>query len=95
MSIEWMGAQWIPIKLLDAHQHSMHNRSELASSEKIGCFHCLNIVEFSEIQEWTDKAQTGVCPACGIDSLVGSASGIKITDELLDSMKSEFFAGGK
>ncbi len=84
-----------------AHCHSSAHRVELSQSEICGCFYCLAIFAPSEIQEWIDDAPadkdvaltgvTAVCPRCGIDSVVGSASGYPITHEFLSDMHRHWF----
>ena len=41
--------------------------------------------------EGLDKGQTGLCPHCGIDSVIGDRSGFPITGEFLAKMKSYWF----
>jgi len=55
-----------------------------------GCYYCCQTLEYSEIQEWIDHKQTALCPYCGIDSVIGAASGIEIT---LDFLKEAHFFG--
>jgi hypothetical protein len=33
----------------------------------------------TEIKEWCDDGNTAICPRCGIDSVIGDASGFPIT----------------
>ncbi len=81
-----------------AHKHSSYHRVELKNSEVCGCFYCLHIFKPTEIKWycWTDKwdgtNQTALCPKCGIDSVIGSASGYPITHEFLQSMKTGGFS---
>ena len=49
-----------------------------------------------EIEEWVDadetgEGQTALCPRCGIDSVIGSASGYPITKEFLEAMNRRWF----
>ena len=46
------------------------NRDELLKADEVGCYHCLEIFHPSEIEEWIDDDETGVCPFCDVDSLV-------------------------
>jgi len=39
--------------------------------------------------------RTAMCPECGIDSVIGSASGYPITTEFLQGMHAEWFLKGK
>jgi hypothetical protein len=52
----------------------------------------------SEIVNWIQERksnsismQTGICPYCGIDSIIGSTSGIPICSEILSTINGLFF----
>jgi hypothetical protein len=65
-------------------------------SEICGCFYCLERFPPNAITEWIDanatgEGQTALCPRCGIDSVIGSASGFPITPEFLKSMNRRWF----
>jgi hypothetical protein len=75
-----------------AHQHCSHNKEELLRSTKLGCFYCLaDGFQFQDIQKWVDDSDTAICPCCGIDSVIGSASGFPITTEFLSKMCGRWF----
>ena len=76
-----------------AHDYCKSNRENLSKSEVCGCFHCLDVYDPSEIFEWIhDKnGDTAFCPKCGIDSVIGSASGYPIEMEFLSRMKKYWF----
>jgi hypothetical protein len=78
-----------------AHKHCSSHRNEILASEQCGCFYCLAIFQAGEISEWVDEIDevgtTAMCPYCGIDSVIGSASGYPITVEFLDAMKAHWF----
>ena len=80
---------------VSAHMHSAGHREELLKSELCGCFFCLETYPPSAIEEWVDEVNgvgtTALCPRCGIDFMIGSASGIPITREFLQQMKSIWF----
>jgi hypothetical protein len=45
-----------------------------------GCFYCCQMCAPSEV-EWLEELEgTALCPHCGIDSLIGSASGFPVED---------------
>jgi hypothetical protein len=75
----------------EAHQLSIHHRTDILRSERCGCFYCLRIFLPSEIEEWVDDGQTALCPYCGIDSVLGSASGIEISQDFLGQMRERYF----
>lgn len=82
-------------KLYAAHRRSSYHREEILFSNMIGCFHCLYISEFKDIKEWIDRGQTAMCPACGIDSLIGDKSGFPITSDFLSEMQDYWFGRTK
>jgi hypothetical protein len=75
-----------------AHKHSFKSRKEAIASEICGCFYCLATFPPTEIELWTDDEQTPMCPKCGIDSVIGSASGFRIDKEFLKSMNVRWFS---
>jgi hypothetical protein len=78
-------------RLHEAHQHSSQHRSEVMRSDWCGCFYCLAIFRPAEIEQWVDHDDTALCPKCGIDSVLGSASGCPITQEFLKEMQAVWF----
>jgi len=80
---------------ISAHRHSIRNRTELEQSELCGCFYCKRIFRLSEAPEakWIndDGDQALLCPYCEIDSVIGSASGYAITEDLLAAMRRHWF----
>lgn len=79
-----------------AHRHSIRHYAELEQSKICGCFHCLRTFSFAEITDWiadgdTPEDRTALCPFCGIDSVIGSASGYLITSEFLQNMNRYWF----
>lgn len=80
-----------PLKI--AHDHCKKHKDELQRSNVIGCFYCKSFVKFEDIKEWVGD-DDGVCPKCGIDSLIGDASGFSIDEAFLDVMHKRWFEGG-
>jgi hypothetical protein len=74
-----------------AHKHSKRHRTEIERSERCGCFYCLKTFTPTEIHEWWDDGTTAVCPHCGIDSVIGSASGFLLSPDLLNRMHRYWF----
>ena len=75
-----------------AHQFSVNNRKQLEQSSVCGCFYCRKIFNPNEITEWIpEKSGTALCPYCGIDSVIGDASGFQITEQLLKEMSQYWF----
>ncbi len=78
-----------------AHKHSSRHRDEIARSEVVGCFYCMETFSPADISEWIDGpggAATALCPKCGIDSVIGSASGLPARDPtFLNEMNLHWF----
>ncbi len=78
--------------LKEAHEHSSYHWGELYHSAVCGCFYCCETFDFNEIEDWTDKGVTALCPECGIDAVVGEASGFPVDDiAFLHAMKRYWF----
>lgn len=83
-----------------AHKHSSSHRPEIESSALCGCFHCCRTFRPADIVDWLtedggyagrNKGETAFCPRCGIDAVIGSASGFPITSEFLTTMRAHWF----
>lgn len=83
-----------PIDFERAHGFSIFNRQQILASDLCGCFYCLSTFLSSEISNWVDRDLTPLCPRCGIDSVIGSASSFPITDEFLSGMNKRWFGRG-
>ncbi|WP_266206413.1 cytoplasmic protein [Pontibacter kalidii] len=82
--------------LLKAHNHCHSHKVEVLASEMCVCFYCQNTFSPNEIKEWFEESDgrvTAVCPKCNIDSVLGSKSGLPLTDkEFIDEMTEYFFS---
>jgi hypothetical protein len=74
-----------------AHKKCMRHRAEIESSEYCGCFYCNEIFSPSQIVEWIDDDKTALCPKCGIDSVIGDGSNLRITKAFLAEMRVAWF----
>ena len=74
-----------------AHARSSRHRGEIMKSKTCGCFYCCAIFGPSSIEVWIDEWQTAMCPSCGIDSVIGGASGYPVTPEFLSRMNVHWF----
>jgi len=74
-----------------AHRKSSNHRDEILASALCGCFYCCETFPPSKIYEWVDENATALCPRCGIDSVIGAASGYPITEEFLGAMRRHWF----
>lgn len=79
-----------------AHSHSFNNQSEINASALCGCFNCLARYPPCEVQKWVVEQKgekTAICPACGIDTVIGSDSGFELDADFLRMMQAEFLFG--
>jgi hypothetical protein len=89
----------VDVDLINAHTHSSNHRADLFQSGRCGCFGCLAIFPADAIEDWTDVVDgvgvTAFCPECGIDSVLGSASGYPIEEWFLRRMREHWFSVAK
>lgn len=78
-------------EIKEAHKTSIRHRNILRDSDACGCFCCLDMFDYKNIDDWCDNGDTALCPSCGIDSVIGSASGYPITQPFLEAMKKYWF----
>lgn len=79
-----------------AHTKSIRHRDEVLASKTCGCFYCQTVFASEKIEDWCDDqwhpdGATALCPLCGIDSVIGDASGYDLTPEFLADMYKHWF----
>jgi len=78
-----------------AHEHSIRHRDDILRSDICGCFYCLKTFAPAQVIDWInepiDTGATALCPFCGIDSVIGSASGYPIERKFLAFMEEHWF----
>lgn len=77
--------------LRDAHLHTIDNRPEIEASDACHCISCQTWFPPSEIESYADGGATVICPYCDCDAVIGSACGIKLTDDLLTRLNRRYF----
>lgn len=85
-----------PAMLEDAYAHSFRNRAEVEASAECGCYFCLEVFAAAEVTEWLTErlpggGETGFCPRCGIDSLIGDAPGLPLSPGFLRATQRRWF----
>lgn len=80
-------------KLDYAHMLSFDNADLVQASQKCGCFCCQEIFPASEVTRFLDETpgRTALCPHCGIDAVLGDASGVEVSEDFLSKMHKEWF----
>jgi hypothetical protein len=71
------------VRYTSALTHASNHRAEIDQSTSCACFFCFRSFVSGDIRTWIDKNQTALCPRCGIDSVIGAASGITLDDRFL------------
>jgi len=74
-----------------AHKKSSRHRAQIEASDKCGCFYCQKTFDPQKITDWVDNNDTALCPYCGIDSVIGNASGYAIEEVFLQKMHQYWF----
>lgn len=78
-------------KLRAAHKCSSNHRLQILGSTKCGCFYCQRIFQPSIIEDWTNDDTTALCPFCGMDAVLGDASGFPISKIFFADMYQVYF----
>jgi hypothetical protein len=78
------------------HKHCGNHRAAVMASDLCGCFFCRATFRPGEIVDWVDKdsdgiGKTALCPRCGIDAVVASASGVSLAPDFLARMREFWF----
>lgn len=83
-----------PLTLKAAHRHCANHQREVEVSAVCACFYCCEVFSPSEIGDWLEELSgTALCPRCGIDSVIGSASGYPVADKaFLHAMRTLWFS---
>ena len=74
-----------------AHRHSYRNRETVQKSVSCGCFCCCEIYPADAVVEYVREDEVALCPQCGVDAVLGDASGFPLTLGFLEVMKTEWF----
>lgn len=66
------------------------------ASDRCGCFYCRSTFLPGDILDWVEmdadgNGKTALCPRCGIDAVIGSASGVSLDPDFLARMHEFWF----
>lgn len=67
---------------------TMFNRALCEQSKMCVCTNCLEVFPAGEVEEWSDGGQTALCPRCGCDGVVPQASGLPMSPEYWERLRS-------
>lgn len=76
------------------HSHTIRNMEEIEQSQKCGCMACCSIYEANSINDYiteADNKKTGLCEKCGVDAVIGDASGLEINNDILKALNKIWF----
>jgi hypothetical protein len=76
----------------EASEFSIRNREGLSQSSLAACYYCQSVFPVSDISEFTDGDETGLCPRCGIDAVLPSNAGYSFSEASLRALN-EFWFG--
>jgi hypothetical protein len=60
-------------------------------ANKVYCFYCKKEMNYKDIKEFIDNNSTGICPHCGIDSLLPDSIDETIDDSIIEDMNKYWF----
>ena len=95
-----MERTYSPDFIKQAHKATIFHEKDILASSVCTCFYCGYQFDphKEEDLEWLDetnpKGKTLVCPMCGIDCIVGDASGFPVTDDDFIKACTEAWFGG-
>ena len=74
-------------------KHAEDNEIELLNSNQCGCYFCRHIFSARSVNEWdnTEGHVSAICPECGMPTVIGDASGVPLSKQLLKDMNLYFF----
>ncbi len=88
------------VELVRCHKHCTNNRGALAVSERAWCFYCEQEFSPAAVCEYVDEhpvagadgddGVTALCPLCGVDAVLPSAS-VRVSVDLLAAMRRRWF----
>ena len=80
------------LTLTEAYTHASNHRREIEASSLAGCFHCLAVFPARQIVDWVDGGATGICPRCGMDSVLGDKVLVTVRRGFLERMHARWFS---
>ena len=83
-------------ELHEIHTHCTANRKEVEASSRCACFYCQEVYCASEVYDFIvepslDFKETALCPRCGVDTVIGDATGIPFYKELMEKLHQHYF----
>lgn len=74
-----------------APMYAFKNKEAVGASQICGCFNCLQIINVSDIEFWTDDDETALCPNCTLDTLIAESLNVPLDEETLKKIRDHWF----
>ena len=78
--------------------HCANNEIEIIRSKRCGCYFCKKSYSARKVKDW-EQGENGrasaICPECGMCTVIGDASGVPLSKELLEEMNKAFYGKDK
>jgi len=81
-----------PTPFIFAQSHASKHRAAVEASATCACYFCFRSFVPAAIKTWIEGNQTALCPHCGLDAVLGSASPHRIDNQFLRQMHQHYFA---
>lgn len=80
-------------KYIEIHKHASNNEIEILKSTTCSCFFCRQSYSARTVNDWIndDRGVTAICPECGMDAVIGDASGYHLDKAELKEMNLEYY----
>lgn len=78
---------------LPYREHATNNEIEIVQSKECGCYFCRHHYDARKVNDWIsdERGVSALCPECGMDAVVGDASGLDISKEKLKTLNLYFY----
>jgi len=75
-------------KFLEIRKHASNNDIEILRSVNCSCFFCRQTYSARKVNDWItdERGVTAICPECGMDAVIGDASGYALGHEDLKEL---------
>ncbi len=77
----------------EVFKHTANNEMDILKSKKCSCLFCRQTYDARKVNDWSndDNGVTALCPECGMDAVVGDASGFSFDHEDLKAINLAYF----
>ncbi len=74
-------------------KHTKDNEIDILRSKKCSCLFCRQSYDARKVSEWNneEKRISAICPECGMDTVVGDASGFNLDHDTLKAINQAYY----